>query len=57
MISRIKNRIKGYRINQELLDDCLMSDTNCYEGFFVWSKSKGLLNYSFEDGQIYELIE
>ena len=51
-----KNRIKEYRINEELLDDCMMSDTNCYEGFFVWSKSKGLLQYQFGDGLIYTRI-
>ena len=51
-----KNRIKEYRIGKEQIDDCMMSDTNCYEGFFVWSKSKGLLQYQFGDGLIYTRI-
>ena len=55
--NRIKEyRIKEYRINEELLDDCLMSDTNCYEDFFVWSKSKGLLQYQLGDGLKYTRI-
>lgn len=56
-----KNRIKKYRIGKEVFDDCLIRDciisnAPIHDGFVVWSKSKGLLQYQFGDGLIYTRI-
>lgn len=64
----IKYNLVSHRCHNYIYRDCIIVDdnnseigqyqsNNCGINRFVWSKSKGLLNYSFEDGQIYELIE
>ena|GEM_PF-2841906 len=55
------NRLKKYRIGKEVFDDCLIRDciisnAPIHDGFVVWSKSKGLLQYQFGDGLIYTRI-
>ena len=55
-----------YKSNGSTYDDCLIIDTinsNVYSYFinqniiksFTWSKSKGLVNYTLEDGSVYRL--